>query len=327
MNRDVKVSIILPVYNAYRYIERCLNTLINQTLKEIEIIVVLDAPTDGTDEIVKKYARSDSRIIVIENKYSRHVGFARNQGINFAKGEYLGFSDHDDYRDLEMYEKLYEQAKSKDYDLLCSPYIIQNKNNISIYKYPSNIDNIKNEICNSIIGRKSHDDIIQFPNMHIWNKIYKRSLIVENSIQFVDTRQYTAEDLLFLLEVVINSSKVGYVNLDLYYHVLRVSNTGSTLDYHSPQKVVNTILKMKNILFENNIFEKNKERFYNTIRLWILSSIAYSIKYDLKNIYSVIKLCKKHSIIKKSFECNNTIFYFYSYPKYLFNKVIRLIIK
>ena len=101
------VSIILPVYNAGEYLRPCLDTLINQTLRNIEIICVLDCPTDGSDKVVEEYAEKDHRIVVIRNEQNLHIGESRNAGIRAAKGEYIGFSDHDDPHELDMYEKLY----------------------------------------------------------------------------------------------------------------------------------------------------------------------------------------------------------------------------
>lgn len=120
----VKVSIIVPVYNAGKRIKHCLETLIAQTLSDIEIICVLDCPSDGTDRIVKEYASHDSRIKVIENDHNMHISATRNRGLAVASGEYVGFSDHDDYRDLAMYEKLYAKAKTTSADIVFSDVIV-----------------------------------------------------------------------------------------------------------------------------------------------------------------------------------------------------------
>ena len=102
----IKVSVIVPIYNAGENLVRCLDTIVNQTLKDIEIILVLDCPTDGSDVIAKNFAQQDSRIIILENTTNLHIGESRNRGIEIAKGEYLHFSDHDDYRELDMLEKI-----------------------------------------------------------------------------------------------------------------------------------------------------------------------------------------------------------------------------
>ena len=92
-----KVSIIVPIYNAGKFLEKCLDTLVNQTLKDIEIILVLDCPTDGSDRIAREYAEKDPRIRLIVNEQNLNIGLSRNEGLKIARGEYIGFSDHDDY--------------------------------------------------------------------------------------------------------------------------------------------------------------------------------------------------------------------------------------
>lgn len=111
-----KVSIIVPVYNVEKYFDRCINSLINQTLREIEIILVDDESPDNCPEMCDKYAKKDSRIKVIHKK-NGGLGFARNSGLDIAAGEYFAFVDSDDYVDLDFYEKLYTAAKNGDYDL------------------------------------------------------------------------------------------------------------------------------------------------------------------------------------------------------------------
>ena len=100
-----KVSIIVPIYNAGKFLEKCLDTLVNQTLKDIEIILVLDCPTDGSDRIAREYAEKDPRIRLIINEQNLNIGLSRNEGLKIARGEYIGFSDHDDWRELDMYKR------------------------------------------------------------------------------------------------------------------------------------------------------------------------------------------------------------------------------
>ena len=107
---NMKISIIVPVYNVEKYLERCLDSLINQTLKDIEIICINDGSTDNSSEILKEYAKKDSRIIII-NQNNQGISVARNNGMNKAKGKYIGFVDSDDWVDLDFFEKLYKAAE------------------------------------------------------------------------------------------------------------------------------------------------------------------------------------------------------------------------
>ena len=116
MENNIKVSVVVPAYNVENYIEDCLKSLINQTLKEIEIIVVNDGSTDNTFEIINKYANLDFRIKVISQE-NQGISVTRNNGIKIAKGEYIGFVDSDDWVDENYFEELYNTAKKFDADI------------------------------------------------------------------------------------------------------------------------------------------------------------------------------------------------------------------
>ena len=123
----VKVSVIVPAYNVEGYINDCLESLVNQTLKEIEIIVVNDGSTDRTSEIISKFSAKDSRMKII-NQENQGLSAARNNGMQQATGEYIGFVDSDDYIDLDFYEKLYEAAKTNDADISVASILKHKKN-------------------------------------------------------------------------------------------------------------------------------------------------------------------------------------------------------
>jgi len=112
------VSIIVPIYNVEPYLHRCLDSLVNQTLKDIEIICINDCSPDNSLDILKEYAEKDERINIINFEKNQGVSVARNTGIEIAKGEYIGFVDSDDYVDLDFYEKLYKKARETDADMV-----------------------------------------------------------------------------------------------------------------------------------------------------------------------------------------------------------------
>lgn len=106
-----KVSVIVPIYNAGVHLSKCLDSLIHQTLQDIEIILVLDCPTDGSEKVAAFYASQFSNIKLIHNQTNQHIGVSRNIGLEAATGEYIGFSDHDDFCLPDMFEELYQVAK------------------------------------------------------------------------------------------------------------------------------------------------------------------------------------------------------------------------
>ena len=123
---DNKISIIVPVYNVEKYLERCINSLVHQTMKEIQIILVDDGSTDKSPSICDDYAKKDKRILVI-HKENEGQGIARNYGLARASGEYVCFLDSDDYYELDTCEKLYEILKETNADMCCFGYQINDK--------------------------------------------------------------------------------------------------------------------------------------------------------------------------------------------------------
>ena len=119
---NISLSIIVPVYNVENYLIRCLDSLVNQTLKEIEIICINDGSKDNSLNILEEYAKKDSRIIIL-NQENAGLSAARNAGMEIAKGEYIGFVDSDDWVDLDFFEKLYIAAKNNDCDIAVADFI------------------------------------------------------------------------------------------------------------------------------------------------------------------------------------------------------------
>ena len=127
---SVKVSIIIPVYNTEKYLRKCLDSVCNQTLQDIEIICVNDCSPDDSLEILKEYASNDNRIKIINFTENKGVAVARNTAIEQANGEYIGFVDSDDYVDLDFYEKLYNTAKSENAELVVGKTQMENENGV-----------------------------------------------------------------------------------------------------------------------------------------------------------------------------------------------------
>ena len=189
------ISIIVPCYNSEKYLERCVYSLINQTIKNIEIILINDGSTDKTGELCEYYANLDKRIKVIHKK-NEGVAYARNTGIDFATGKYIGFVDSDDFVELDMYEILYSAMISNDADISqCSYNRVEGKKIIPINKTQNNI------ILNNEDGMKNViDATIFFPA--VWNKLYKRNIIKTYFRSF-----RLCEDRIFNIETFINAKK------------------------------------------------------------------------------------------------------------------------
>ena len=185
-----KVSIIVPIYNAGKFLEKCLDTLVNQTLKDIEIILVLDCPTDGSDRIAREYAEKDPRIRLIINEQNLNIGLSRNEGLKIARGEYIGFSDHDDWRELDMYEKLYQKAREDQADIAISNFDSIYPDRIIPHPYYPDCPNqeqLKQEIFSHLIGDwKKEQEWRPFTHWgYMWHILYKREILENHNIWFL----------------------------------------------------------------------------------------------------------------------------------------------
>lgn len=209
----VDISIVVPVYNSEDSLNKCIDSLINQTKKELEIILVNDGSTDNSEDIIKSY--KDKRIKYYKNK-NQGIGKTRNFGINKTTGKYIMFIDSDDYLREDACEILYNYAENNSCDLVvCDFYrVIDNK--------------LVEEKLDTISGNTLLEDpsILLKVNLSPWNKLYKRDLIVGNKIKFVEDLKY--EDAPFVVEALDKSLKIGQVSECLNYYVIH-SNSETTV--------------------------------------------------------------------------------------------------
>jgi len=203
-----KISVIVPIYNVEKYLERCLNSLINQTFKDIEIICVDDCSTDKSLQILKKIAQNDKRIKIIESKNNKGAAVTRNKGLDEIQGEYVSFVDADDYLNLDFYEKLYAKAKENDYDIV----------KCQRRKYELNGDISIGVISNQI--RKEG----MYAFTYEWQSaIYKTTIIKDNNIRFVP-EIIKAQDIVFLNQIILKAKNIALIN-NTYYNYCRRENS------------------------------------------------------------------------------------------------------
>ncbi|WP_206425633.1 glycosyltransferase family 2 protein [Romboutsia sp. Marseille-P6047] len=198
-----KVSVIIPIYNVEKYLNRCIDSVINQSLKDIEIILVNDGSPDNCPKICDEYANKDSRIKVI-HKSNGGLSSARNAGMKIATGDYIGFVDSDDYIEINMYEQMYKVAYENNVDFVMSDYY--KVYNDSKKEVTLDIDSslyLKEDIYNKIYPSLIMKENIDYgPLLAVWHCLYKTSFIKENDLYFDEQVKYS-EDNLF-------SSLVGY---------------------------------------------------------------------------------------------------------------------
>ena len=215
---DIKVSVIVPVYNPGESIVKCIHSLQNQTLKEIEMIFVDDCGTDGAMDIVKEAAKNDTRIHFLINMRNIGSGPSRNRGIDAAKGEYLSFIDPDDYVSEDFMEKLYKKGKSTDADISKGEVI----------KVIDGIIKAEKLTFNEVIRRgitEGRDLCFLFTYNHV-AALYRRNWIIKSGARYGESNN--AEDTTFLLRVCYGDPALTFVDTAYYYYVARHGSADSS---------------------------------------------------------------------------------------------------
>ncbi|MEG1942086.1 MAG: glycosyltransferase family 2 protein [Cetobacterium sp.] len=241
---EIKVSVIVPAYNVEKYIGRCLESLINQTLKEIEIIVINDGSTDSTGDIIDSYTKKDCRIKYIqqENKGSSE---ARNSGIKESNGKYIGYLDSDDYVEKNYYEDMFLYAEKNNLELVVSDFIKEVKEKQEIKQDLSLSDNI------FISGKEYIENILKgngYPN--VWDKIALKSLYEKGKIKF-EKDIFLGDDIVITIKLGYFAKKIGKLNRP-YVHYVQHESQG-TLKGNLGNKVNDLYLVCKNL---KEFFEK-----------------------------------------------------------------------
>lgn len=211
-----KVSVIVPVYNVEKYIVKCLESLLNQTLEDIEIIVVNDGSPDNSQEIIDKYVLEYKDKIKSYIKPNGGLSDARNYGIEKATGEYIGFVDGDDFVDIRMFETMYNEAHKKKSDI-----VVCNLNYVYDYDIIPTSSNVLEETTNI-------KDVMLNIYPTAWNKIYKRTFINKHKLRFKKNVWY--EDVEFIYRVLPYVNKISCVKNCFYQYVQREGAITKTYD-------------------------------------------------------------------------------------------------
>lgn len=298
---ECKLSIIVPVYGVEKYIDKCLNSLVKQSLKEIEIIVVNDGTKDNSQKIIDKYVKKYPDKIKSYIKENGGQGSARNYGLKKATGEYIGYVDSDDFVEKDMYKKLYNKAKENNYDIVvCGNYNVsedyQNKNiDAFINNYNTDLENIF------------------FGKMAVWNKIYKRDILIKNKLEFKEKVWY--EDLAFTLKAIMNSNTFAFIDEPLYDYLIR---EGSTMNNSNVKRNLEILDAFNDIL--SYIQHNKKEEYFSKIEFLAIDHIYIS---------AIVRVLKAEADDKVKRETINKLIDYMNkkFPNYKNNKYINTLSK
>ncbi len=281
----MKISVIIPIYNAEKYIAKTLESVCKQTLQDIEIICIDDCSSDKSLNIIQNIANTDNRIKIIQNKTNKGVSLSRNIGLDIAQGDYIGFIDHDDLADEKLYEQLYLIAKDGDFDMVHSDvYFHYPEGKIELHKFSDLHENgtfdLQAEMINQLLIRKKSDIGIETVMYGIWNKIYKNNFLKQYSIEFYSEKEYSNEDFLFNLQVLLNVNKVARIREAFYHHFCYTTSLGNCYSYRSYDLRWQSILLAKRLIDRSNFIEKSI--FYERLYMRIWRVFVYSSSNELQ---------------------------------------------
>lgn len=322
---DPIISIIVPIYNVGKYLPKCIESILNQTFKNFELILVNDGSTDNSGVVCDDYAKKDTRIKII-HKSNGGVSSARNAGLYVAKGEYIGFVDPDDYIDKNMYEKLYR---------LC----IDNNSDIAICRF-------NREINGKIQNKESTEEIIELNNMEVMNELFKGNLYrfslcnklfskkCFNDVLFPEERIH--EDLSTTYKLFANSKKAVYINYCGYIYVRR-ENSILTSTYN--EKRLQAFIAWDEIIeFIDKNYYEIIEQVIATFTYWCVDNILYILNQvnnsKKKNNYlNIIQkyttkyyiYIKRNNILSRSYKLRIRIFNI-NYKLFILGRKIRKVI-
>jgi glycosyltransferase involved in cell wall biosynthesis len=257
-----KVSVIIAVYNTEDYLRQCLDSVISQTLSDIEIICVNDGSTDKSPEILKEYSAIDHRITIITQE-NQGPGVARTTGLNLAKGKYLSFLDSDDYFENNMLYTMYTTAEKKNYDIIvCTGNQLNCSTNKThaINNLPSHY--LKNKAFPDPFSAGDIPDVfMQGFSFWAWDKMFKTDLIKGNNITF--PKLHGPEDMVFVTQALFMAKRIGSVDQKLFtYRSFRLDSVTNNRK-KSPYDLFEAIRMIKTFLIEMNIFTTFENTFIN----------------------------------------------------------------
>lgn len=276
------ISIIVPIYKVEKYVTKCIETIMNQTYKNIEIILVDDGSPDNSAQICDEYAKKDNRIVVIHQK-NGGLSNARNSGLNIAKGEYIGFVDGDDYISNDMYETLYNAIKENNAQMsICDFYIVNEKEE----ELPNKVKTEIKEDIKIFNRQEAMREMLIDKNIrgYVWTKLFKKECF--ENLRFPEGRNY--EDIAISIKCFEKTDKIVYINKQKYYYLQRENS----IDHIKSEKNLCDALDVSYERYKN-VKENYPELKEDNIYAFIHRILC--VYKDLKKMnYMDVYYCKKY---------------------------------
>lgn len=260
---EIIISVIIPIYNSENLLSKCLDSIINQTLNNIEIICVDDGSTDNSFKILKEYENKDNRVIVITQENSG-AGIARNKGIDIAKGKYIAFVDSDDWIKYDALKKLHDNIKNNDSDMVLFNAIEHKPNNQHRERIYFSIDETV-DYNDFTFDYKYNKNLVMNKMFVIWSKLYKTSFLKENNIKFNNHEVFN--DVQFHIKTMLLAKKISYLP-EILYNYRRLGQNSlqtSKANTHKGFILFDIFDEIEAWLKENGFFEELELNYYGFI--------------------------------------------------------------
>ena len=262
-----KVSVIVPIYNVEKYLEKCINSLLSQTLEDIQIILVNDGSKDNSGNIAKEYEKNNNDRVIYVEKENGGLSDARNYGLKYATGDFIAFLDSDDYIEKNAYEEMYNKAIEENADYVECDFLWEFPNKIRVDKqYPY----------------KNKKEMLSFVRVVAWNKLIKRQLIIDNNLEFPKGLRY--EDIEFTYKLIPFVNKFAYVDKPFIHYVQREGSIANVQNERTAEifTVLDNVIEFYK---KNNIYEEYRNELeYNYARYLLCSSLKRMCKIKDKTI-------------------------------------------
>jgi len=271
---DKLVSIIIPVYNVEKYLRRCLNSIVNQTLDNIEILVVNDGSPDNSQIIIDEFVRNYPMKVLSLKKENGGLASARNFGLGYANGLYIGFIDGDDYTKPDMFEIMVKKAKQTNADLvICEfDFVDEDENYMVTFKITGNTDLSIDD------KRYAH----RYAGTIAWNKLYHRDLFFKTGIRYPN-HSFGYDDYATTPLLVESSSKIAYIPESLVYYVQRKDSIMGQITHNEFSETSFVVLRMTDFII------KNKDKF-NPVNYRFLMDQVVPVHTFLKFVLSILRI-------------------------------------
>jgi len=322
MHSDVKVSVVIPVYNTQRYLRQCMESVLAQTLREIEIICVDDGSTDGSVDVIKKYMAQDGRISLIQQG-NRYAGAARNNGMEHAKGKYIVFLDSDDFFERDMLESMYEAAKSSGAQIVvcgAREYDASEGKTIDRPEYLKTELLPKTAVGGTFSSEDIKDLIFQFTCDAPWNKMYLLEFVKSYELYFQEVKR--ANDTRFVNASLAAAKKIAVIDKPLVnYRINHGGNLQSTYD-DRPFTFYDTLKGLNEELKRIGVYETVRKSYVNKALGLALNGLGRMKSY--KSYATVYNRLKSGAFEELEIDGHEKSYYYNAYDYRNMKRIMRL---